>query len=328
MKRIVIAICLVTGPLLLTGCLMSHQYRVIRHLDSHAGSQRFDPAQFRAIDDYAVKAPEQAAASIETLGDYLARPEWSELARVRAIWRWLTSHIEYDVAKRNYYARQTLRDRRGSCQGYSELFVLLARRAGVRAMEVTGYCRGAGFKPGVSVKNDHAWNAVLIDSRWYLMDITYGAGVVSGEKFLRQYQEHYFLTPPKELMYTHLPEVRRWSLLPGCMSKREFELLPFYRPGFFQYDLTQLDEGPSCVIVCRRSLQLRFSAPPAIKLIAEVRDAAGKSLSRPRIIRKGGIIEIAAEFDKPGDYYLLGWAGPEVRPKQRSWAFSYLVKNR
>ena len=106
MKRTPLLMIVIMGPLLLTSCLMSHQYRVIRHLDAQAGNRRFDPAQFRAIDDYAIKAPEKAAASIETLGDYLARPEWAELERVRAIWRWLTSHIEYDVAKRNYYARR------------------------------------------------------------------------------------------------------------------------------------------------------------------------------------------------------------------------------
>jgi transglutaminase/protease-like cytokinesis protein 3 len=328
MKRKVILTIVIMGPLLLTSCLMSQQYRIVRDLDSHAGSQRFDPARFRAIDEYALKAPDKAAASIDSLGAYLARPEWSELEKARAIWRWITANIDYDVGKHNYYAEETLRDRRGTCQGYAELFVLLARRAGVTALEITGYGRGSGFRPGGSVKNDHAWNAVRIDSRWYLLDITHGAGHVSGGHYNRHYQERYFLTPPGEFIYTDLPEVRRWQLIPDKLTKREFERLPLYRHGYFKYGLQLVEGARSCVIDCRGSTSLRFSVPEGVRLFADVRDRAGKSLFRPGVTGKGGIIEIKVEFSEPGDYYLMGWAGPESAPKDLTWAFSYLIRNR
>lgn len=307
---------------------MSQQYRVIPALAEHAGNRRLDPARFKAVDEYAVNAPDTAAETIEGLGAYLARPEWSELQRVRAIWRWITSHVDYDAAKRNYYARETFRDRRGTCQGYSELFVLMARGAGITAMEITGYCRGSGFKPGGRVRNDHAWNAVRIDSLWYLMDLTYGAGVVNEGKFVRQYQEHYFLTPPGEFIYSNLPEVPRWQLLPARISKREFEMLPFYRHGYFRYGLRQLGNEASCIISCSGSMKIRFSAPSGVSLTADIRDKAGKSLFKPVIERKEGSIEVSADFSEPGDYYLIGWAGTDSIPGQRSWAFSYLIKNR
>ena len=328
MKKKVTCMLMIIGPLLLTGCLMSHQYRVIRHLDAQAGNRRFDPAVFTAIDEYAVKTPETEAKTMESLAAYLARPEWSELERVRAIWRWITSHIDYDAAKRNYYAPETFRDRRGTCQGYSELFVLLARYAGVTALEITGYCRGSGFKPGGRVRNDHAWNAVRIDSLWYLMDITCGAGVVSGGTFIRRYQEHYFLTPPGEFIYSNLPEVPRWQLLPDRISKRTFEKLPFYRHGYFRYGLAQIDPAPSCIINSSGRMKISFSATAGITLTADIRNKQGKSLFKPTIDRKGDIIEISAELRGSGEYYLIGWAGPDSGTGQRSWAFTYLVKNR
>ena len=261
MKRILILLLIITGPLLLSGCLMSQQYRVIRGLDTLAGNQRFDPARFREIDEFALKVPAKEAITIDSLGAYLARPEWSELEKIRAIWRWITANIDYDVAKHNYYAEETLRDRRGTCQGYAELFVLLARRAGVTALEITGYGRGSGFKPGESVKNDHAWNAVRIDSRWYLLDITHGAGHVSDGRYVRRYQEQYFLTPPGEFIYTNLPEVHRWQLLPDKLTKREFERLPLYRHGYFRYGMQLVEGARSCVIDCKRSTSLRFCCP-------------------------------------------------------------------
>ncbi|HPG52333.1 MAG: hypothetical protein KBC90_14685 [Spirochaetes bacterium] len=316
------------GPLLLTSCLMSHQYRIIRNLDAQAGNRRFDPALFKAVDEYAMNAPEAAAATMESLAAYLARPEWGELERVRALWRWITSHIDYDAAKRNYYAPETFRDRKGTCQGYAELFVLLARSAGITAVEITGYCRGSGFKPGDRIRNDHAWNAVRIDSLWYLLDLTYGAGVVSDGKFIRQYQEHYFLTPPGEFIYSYLPEVPRWQLLPDRISKMKFEKLPFYRPGYFLSGLRQIDPAPSCIINCTGSMKISFSAPPGITLTAVIRTESGKSLFKPIIDRKGEVIGISADFREPGDYYLVGWAGPDSGKGKQSWAFSYLVKNR
>jgi transglutaminase/protease-like cytokinesis protein 3 len=325
-NRIVTLVLL--GPLLLTGCLMSQQYRVIRGLDTLAGNQRFDPGRFKSVDELALTAPKEEAITIDRLGAYLARPELGQLERVRAIWRWITANIDYDVAKRNYYAEETFRDRRGTCQGYAELFVLLARRAGVTAVEITGYGRGSGFRPGDRVKNDHAWNAVLIDSRWYLLDVTHGAGIVSSGRYVRRYQEHYFLTPPGEFIYTNLPEVRRWQLVRERLTACEFERLPLYRHGYFRYGLKLVEGARSCEIECRGSTALRFSAPAGVRIFADVRDKAGKSLFRPDVSRNGDSIRISVTFKEPGDYYLQGWTGPEANPEDLTWAFTYLLKNR
>ncbi len=313
----------------LTGCLMSQQHRIIRNIDNLAGNQRFDPARFREIDRHALQAPDKTEESLDTLAAYLAQNASGDLERVRALWRWITSHITYDVEKKNYSAWETLRDRKGVCQGYAELFVEVARRMGVRAMEITGYTRGSAYKPGDRVVNDHAWNAVLIEGKWYLLDCTFGAGHFNGNNYKKEYREHYFLTPPAEFIYTNLPELRRWQLIPGKISKKDFEGLPFYRHGFFQYGLRQLDDNRRCVISCSHELQLRFSAPAGLLITINVRDKEGKILPRPRIIRdREDIIIIHAYFEKPGDYHLIGWVSPADRPKDYSWAFTYLVKAR
>ena len=176
MKRRLSILIIAACTLQLTACLMAQQHQIIRNIDTLAGNQRFDPAQFREIDRYAMEVPDSAMESMDTLASYLAKSSTGDLGRVRAIWRWITSHIAYDTDKNNYYARETLRYRKGVCQGYSELFVELARRMGVRAIEVTGYTRGSGYTPGDRVINDHAWNAVAIDGKWYLLDCTHGAG--------------------------------------------------------------------------------------------------------------------------------------------------------
>ncbi len=328
MKRrsplLILALC----SLHLTACLMAQQHQVILNLNARAGNQRFDPSQFDEIDRYALQAPASAMETIDTLALYLSKSSPNELGRVRAAWRWITATVSYDTDKKNYSARETLRDRKGTCQGYSELFVELARRMGVRAIEITGYTRGSAYNPGDRVANNHAWNAVLIDGKWYLLDSTYGAGHFNGSRYVREYREHYFLTPPAEFIYTNLPELRRWQLIPEKLSKKDFEGLPFYRHGYFQYGLRQLDGNKSNVISCSGELELRFAVPGDLVLMVSVRDLSGKPLFRPTVTREKEDLVIHAIFQKPGDYHLIGWVNPAERPKDYAWAFTYLVRAR
>lgn len=328
MKNLRLLLIFPAIAVLLSSCLMSQQYQVIRHLDDRAGNRRFDAGQFSAIDAHAIQAPAGSTESFDRLAAYLANAAKTDLERVRGIWRWITAHIAYDTAHKNYTAAETLRDRRGTCQGYSELFVELARRAGVRAIEITGYTRGADYIPGQPVKNNHAWNAVCIDHLWYLLDCTQGAGTVSGDVFRRDYREHYFLTPPGEFVYSNLAELRRWQLIPAAITKKEFERLPMYRHGYFRYGLKQIDGNRSSVIYCGRELKLSFKTPADVKLTVNLRDAAGKTIHHPGITRNGGTIDVLSVFPQPGEYLLIGWASPAGRPKAYAWAFIYLVNVR
>jgi hypothetical protein len=72
---------------------------------------------------------------------------------------------------------------------------------------------------------NHAWNAVQIDGRWYLLDSTWDAGSVDRETqgFKRHNSEYnFFLTNPSHFIYTHLPENSRWQLLESPWSSDEF----------------------------------------------------------------------------------------------------------
>ena len=53
----------------------------------------------------------------------------------------------------------------------------------------------------------HAWNAVYLRGGWRLVDCTWGAGQVNPETqvYEKVANEHFFLTDPDELIYTHFP---------------------------------------------------------------------------------------------------------------------------
>ncbi len=306
-------------------CLMAEQYRIVRIPGEKSGNTRYDPARFKQIDAFALETPSAVTTSLDALALHLTEGMQDDLDKTRAIWRWITARIAYDTGKKNYHAGPTLRDRRGTCQGYSELFVELARRSCIKALEITGRGRGSGYLPGERVAANHAWNAVLIDGKWHLLDATYGAGHVKDGRFIRDYREHFFLTPPDQFIYTHLPDLRRWQLRKLKISRKEFKGLPFYRPGYFDHGLRQTDENSSSEIECGKKLALRYDAPRGVMITINLRNDAGKTLLKRRIRRVKGVIDILLTFKDPGTYYLYGWAGPEGDPDNLAWAFTYLI---
>ena len=55
--------------------------------------------------------------------------------------------------------------------------------------------------------------------------------------FRYEYDDHYFLTDPKEFIYEFFPLQPEWQLLKEAITLEEFEELPFVRSLFFRYQL-------------------------------------------------------------------------------------------
>jgi transglutaminase/protease-like cytokinesis protein 3 len=53
-----------------------------------------------------------------------------------------------------------------------------------------------------------------------------------------EYDDHYFLTDPKEFIYEFFPLQSEWQLLRNPITLAEFEELPFVRSLFFRYQLS------------------------------------------------------------------------------------------
>jgi hypothetical protein len=89
-------------------------------------------------------------------------------------------------------------------------------------------------------RSNHCWNAVMIDSNWYLLDATWASGYIampSGE-FVRHYDDYYFLTTPQQFIRHHYPDDLRWSLLTDPPVMGEFRSTPFRQRSFSKYGIT------------------------------------------------------------------------------------------
>ena len=92
----------------------------------------------------------------------------SEFEKVFTIHNWLTFNIDYDHSYTNYYAAETLRDRKGVCQGYAYAFREMCTLVGIE----TTIVGGTGTASDGSTES-HAWNQVKIGGVWYNVDVTW-----------------------------------------------------------------------------------------------------------------------------------------------------------
>jgi hypothetical protein len=181
----------------------------------------------------ALRAAQADSSAIAGVVQDIVAGQPSEYERARAIYAWLATHIEYDVAtylsgaNGDMSSIGTFRRRTAVCEGYANLFLHMAALAGVEAVKITGYAKGFDYRPGARTKRpNHAWLAFRTsDGQWRLADPTWGAGHVNGQRFERAFSWWYFDVAPAALMLSHHPDESRWQLVPRAMSRRDFEHL-------------------------------------------------------------------------------------------------------
>ncbi len=200
---------------------------------------------YAAIDRHALKAPPDAEESIPALARYLVGPAKNNKEKARAIYRWVTDRIAYDVTA--YYAgeapdeapEKVLKARKALCGGYASLYKALCREAGIKAVIVQGKAKGHEDREDDSSKTSlHGWNAIELDDEWYLVDATWGAGGLKDRKFIKSFRDFYFLTPPEALVFTHFPRKENCQLLDAPISEKEFDSQPRVSARFFEAGIT------------------------------------------------------------------------------------------
>ncbi len=277
---------------------------------------------------------------MERLAACLLRPAANQREAARAIYRWITNRIAYDTGRPRQTERpsggdggrdaggQALARRRALCGGIAELYEQLCRAGGLEAVTIHGHSKGYAYRPGRRFREGpgHAWNAVKLEGRWQLLDATWGAGAYVGRKYERRFDGHYFLAPPEAFIYGHFPEDTSWQLLKRPLSLAEFEALPLLKSGFFRHGLG-LDSHPQGLIVTGADLEARMTAPPGVKLHAELR-AAGRRLPAALTFcqREGSAYVLRAAFPRSGTYTLRVFAGAQGQGTSYEWVLDYLVR--
>jgi hypothetical protein len=212
----------------------------------------------------------------------------SDSAKARAIFTWMAKYIAYDVSKyklmqqRKYVdplskqirpfhlstyqrkcALRTLRQKKGVCGDYAILYNRLCELTGLTSKIIQGFAKNKPQKIGrMPVGVDHAWNAVVINNSWRLLDPTWGAGGVNDNgKFIRQFKPQYFFTPPDLFFRHHFPRDKKWLMADKTDSA--FARLPMYHQVSREVELISPSDG---IIINKSKYGIQF----VIRASAEV----------------------------------------------------------
>jgi transglutaminase/protease-like cytokinesis protein 3 len=218
---------------------------------------------FTDIDNFAKSV--KYTRDLEKLTNKLTAPYNDDLSKVRAIFVCLATNIEYDhkklaKMKSNGYKmkklygskeeikrqqleeiqsfiEETLDDRKGVCQDFAYLFQAMCIHAGLECEFVTGTGKNNPAMLGnANMSSKHAWNAVKIDGKWSLMDVTWSTGMEEKEDF----GNGFFNLPPTTMIMSHYPTEEKWQLLDSVVSKQYFADMPYIAASFIKYGVSEL----------------------------------------------------------------------------------------
>jgi hypothetical protein len=101
-----------------------------------------------------------------------------------ALFTWVAKNIHYNYS--SYYSsngagktnfKKMLRYKAGICLDYACLMDTLCKLSGIENTTIYGYVKDEIFDVADSIYVDnHAWNAVKLDGKWYVYDVTFATG--------------------------------------------------------------------------------------------------------------------------------------------------------
>lgn len=203
-------------------------------------------------------------SSTKELANKIDKAFKSDQDKAKAAYAWIGMNIAYDtkalgkskVVRFKYRSKEelerkqkqfrkelaltTMKKKKALCEGYSTLYRELCLQMGIECEIVNGTARRYVSEIGNErLPSNHAWNAVKLKNKWYLVDVTWGAGTVdySKMKFKRDFTYAYFTSAPEEFLMKHYPDDSEWQLTGKKYSRNEFVNLPIAYKAFLNQGL-------------------------------------------------------------------------------------------
>lgn len=112
----------------------------------------------------------------------------SEYEKVKAIHDYIISMVSYDQTLTKYSAYNAFIDRSAVCLGYAAAAYRMFTEAGLKSGIIAGMAGG----------EEHVWNIVKVDGKWYNIDLTWddpildnGESMISYDFFLKNNEDFY-----------------------------------------------------------------------------------------------------------------------------------------
>ncbi len=252
--------------------------------DLFAQTLGFADRDYHRPDSVAAHYLNHSLADARTLALKLTTPFSGEHEKYRAIFRWVCANIRSDYSlyakvkqmrkryesdptalaiwnqKFNHELYEQLRKKRSTvCTGYAYLIRTLAQHAGIRCEIVDGYARNSQSNLGGRGIPNHSWNAVRLDSVWYLSDATWASSQVYGPDgfYIPHFEESYFLVAPGSFARSHYPLDTSQLFLSCKQSLSDFLHAPLVYAANYRYRLEPVSH-PLFFMMIEKGEAVRF----------------------------------------------------------------------
>ena len=181
---------------------------------------------------------------------------------------WLTKNLSYYIGPSpDNTPLGALQKRKTQCSGYSRLYKELLKIFKIKSVLVHGIGRTYNLDQKPRTEN-HEWNAIKLNGKYYLCEVTWGSGKVQNNKFIRNYNTFFFCCPPNIFIMTHYPskDLSKWSLLDKKITQTEFENILYKDKFFYHYGFSNINPNEGIVkLKGKNSIEVKFENLNEIK---------------------------------------------------------------
>ena len=210
-------------------------------------STLLDEVRKEVVDEALLKLPKKG--SIDILKMALAMSNAKEDYKMTDVesayfaYKWIGQNIEYDCLGKNFGNATTLpvntyKDGKGGEIGISELFNTLCGFLNIETNTILGVKKdlsGDYNSTNLFKFDEYAWNYISIDNKYYILDVTAGAGICTYTGFSKRQRDDYFGIDPEFSIRYLFPNDKEWQLLSKPITEEQFKSQAFLHNGFFKY---------------------------------------------------------------------------------------------
>ncbi len=230
---------------------------------------------------------------------------------VKAIHDWICDNIAFDVelyfsgkpSKQDY--ESVLKKKKAVCSGYTNLMTQMCTLAGIEAIGIEGYSKGFGYTGQLGSQPDHAWNAVRMNAKWQLIDVTWDAGYVDYKTYVKKYSTEWLTRSAQEFIFSHLPEKEEYQYLTKPVSREDFVREPYVPGIFFDLGLAFGKDAPYYTNELSSACNFDFKLVKSGLAVSAYLADLGKGSVIPNAIwvdRMGSRIAVDADIPAVGKY--------------------------
>ena len=155
---------------------------------------------FNGLDDIYI-AEDNLKTELYTITSGMSGSTYDKILQVH---NYLIDNIEYDSSSTDLEVSHTLYGalikKVAVCDGYAKAFKYILDNLGISCVEICGIAQNSS-----GVTESHAWNDVLLDGKWYAVDVTWDDPIIIGGngKLTNELRYSYFLKGSDTFYSTH-----------------------------------------------------------------------------------------------------------------------------